>query len=149
MFLIQVLTDHKNLQYFMSMKQLTHHQTHWAEYLSQFDFKIIYQSGKLNQKSDMLTWQSQDLSTNFSDKQIANQLWILLSSECFEKIQLIFANNDLNNTNLSVNVDKWNMDFEDLMNHKYIQDSWITEVMKTIQTDQWQHKNITLAECKL
>ena len=41
-FLIQVLTDHKNLQYFMITKQLTHWQTQWTEYLSCFNFKITY-----------------------------------------------------------------------------------------------------------
>jgi hypothetical protein len=33
LFLIRVLTDYKNLQYFMTMKQLTQRQIRWAEYL--------------------------------------------------------------------------------------------------------------------
>ena len=52
----------------------------------------MYRSGKQGQKSDMLTWQSQDLPANFSDERIANQLWILLPSEWFEKIWLVFIN---------------------------------------------------------
>ena len=42
MFSVNILTDHKNLQYFMITKQLMHQQTWWAEYLSWFDFKITY-----------------------------------------------------------------------------------------------------------
>ncbi|MBW0463758.1 hypothetical protein O181_003473 [Austropuccinia psidii MF-1] len=30
----EVLTNHSSLQYFMSSKVLTHHQAHWAEFLS-------------------------------------------------------------------------------------------------------------------
>ena len=42
MFSVKILINHKNLQYFMIMKQLMHWQTQWAEYLSWFDFKIMY-----------------------------------------------------------------------------------------------------------
>ena len=78
LFSVKILTDHKNLQYFITTKQLTHQQTQWTEYLSWFDFKIMYQSDKQDQKSDILTWQSQDLPMNSSDERIANWLWILL-----------------------------------------------------------------------
>ena len=46
MFSVKILINHKNLQYFVIMKQLTHWQIQWAEYLSWFDFKITYQSDK-------------------------------------------------------------------------------------------------------
>jgi hypothetical protein len=39
---IQVLSSHRNLEYFMSTKLLNRHHTHWAEYLSCFNFKIVY-----------------------------------------------------------------------------------------------------------
>jgi len=42
LFLIRVLTDHKNLQYFITIKQLTQCQIRWAEYLLRFNFKITY-----------------------------------------------------------------------------------------------------------
>jgi len=34
--------DYKNLQYFITIKQLTQRQIRWAKYLLQFNFKIIY-----------------------------------------------------------------------------------------------------------
>ena len=78
------------------MKQLIHWQTWWVKYLSQFNFKITYQSDKQNQKSDMLTWQLQNLSVNVNDEQIINQFWILLFLKWFEKIWFIFTNHEFN-----------------------------------------------------
>ncbi|MBW0559813.1 hypothetical protein O181_099528, partial [Austropuccinia psidii MF-1] len=43
----EVLTDHSSLQYFMSSKVLTRHQTRWAEFLSEFHFSITYCPGRL------------------------------------------------------------------------------------------------------
>ena len=47
---IKVLMDHKNLEYFMSNKLLNRRQACWAEYLSRFNFKIVYQTEKANRK---------------------------------------------------------------------------------------------------
>ncbi|MBW0510434.1 hypothetical protein O181_050149 [Austropuccinia psidii MF-1] len=51
----EVLTDHCSLQYFMSSKFLTHHQAHWAEFLSEFHFSITYCPGRLATLSDFLS----------------------------------------------------------------------------------------------
>ena len=37
---IDVVTDHKNLEYFSTSKILTHRQARWSEYLSQFNLVI-------------------------------------------------------------------------------------------------------------
>jgi hypothetical protein len=58
---IQVLSDHKNLEYFISTKLLNHCQTCWAEYLSHFDLKIVYHPGKAGGKPNALTRRSGDL----------------------------------------------------------------------------------------
>ena len=52
---IDVLTDHKNLEYFTSTKLLTRRQVRWSEYLSQFNLTIRYRPGKLGTKPDALT----------------------------------------------------------------------------------------------
>ena len=41
------------------------------------------------------------------------------------------------------------MNLDELMDYKYTHDSWIAEITNMIKTDQQQHKNITLAKCKL
>ncbi len=59
-FLIQVLSDHKNLQYFCTIKQLSHQQAHWSEYLFWFCFSIVYWSELQGQKPDALIWRFQN-----------------------------------------------------------------------------------------
>ena len=43
---VQMLTDHKRLEYFMTTKKLTSRQAMWAKFLSEFNFIISYQNGK-------------------------------------------------------------------------------------------------------
>ena len=42
---IDVVTDHKNLEYFSTTKLLTHRQARWSEFLSQFNFIIRFCPG--------------------------------------------------------------------------------------------------------
>ena len=53
-FSIEVITDHKNLKYFMFIKQLSCHQACWSEFLSCFNYCITYCSDKAKNKSDAL-----------------------------------------------------------------------------------------------
>jgi hypothetical protein len=39
---VSVVTDHKNLEYFATTKQLTHRQARWSEYLSGFNYTVKY-----------------------------------------------------------------------------------------------------------
>src|SRR3979490_1088639 len=52
---IDVITDHKNLEYFSTTKVLTHRQARWSKYLSQFNLTIRFRPGKLGTKPDALT----------------------------------------------------------------------------------------------
>ncbi len=52
---IDVVIDHKNLEYFSTTKILTRWQVRWSEYLSQFNLVIRFQLGKLGGKPDALT----------------------------------------------------------------------------------------------
>jgi transposase InsO family protein len=45
---VTVLTDHNNLQYFMTTKELNSRQARWAEKLARFDFVIQHRPGKSN-----------------------------------------------------------------------------------------------------
>ncbi|KAK1913711.1 hypothetical protein P3342_006954 [Pyrenophora teres f. teres] len=51
---VSVVTDHKNLEYFMSSKSLTRRQARWSIFLSQFDFKISYAPGEQMEKQTPL-----------------------------------------------------------------------------------------------
>jgi hypothetical protein len=52
---INVVTDHKNLEYFSTTKMLSRRQAHWSEYLSTFHFTICFRPGKLRAKPNALT----------------------------------------------------------------------------------------------
>ena len=47
---VQVIIDHKSLEYFMSYKFLTRRQTRWSEFFSKFNIKNIYKLGSFNNK---------------------------------------------------------------------------------------------------
>jgi len=42
---VDVITDHKNLEYFSTTKLLTRHQVQWSKYLSQFNLIIRFRPG--------------------------------------------------------------------------------------------------------
>ena len=62
--LIKILIDHKNLEYFMFIKQLNRRQVRWVEFLFEFNFRIIYRSEKQGMKSNSLTRRLDDISEN-------------------------------------------------------------------------------------
>ena len=52
---VKVYTDHKNLTYFTTTKELNKRQTRWSEFLSEFNFQIIYRKGSENGRADALS----------------------------------------------------------------------------------------------
>ena len=60
-FSVEVITDHKNLEYFMFIKQLSCCQACWSEFLSCFNYHITYHSDKAGDKPDALICQSGNL----------------------------------------------------------------------------------------
>ncbi len=56
--LIQIFIDHQALKIFMKNKQLSRCQVNYLNILLKFNFQIIFRSGKMNTKVDVLTWMS-------------------------------------------------------------------------------------------
>ncbi|SOV09588.1 uncharacterized protein UDID_19016 [Ustilago sp. UG-2017a] len=54
-FQVQVLTDHRSLEYFTTTKQLNRRQARWSELLADFDFVIQYRPGAQAGLPDALT----------------------------------------------------------------------------------------------
>jgi len=50
-----ILTDHKNLEYFTRKRVLSERQSHWAELLSQYAYKLEYRPGRLAARPDALS----------------------------------------------------------------------------------------------
>jgi hypothetical protein len=81
---IKVLTNHKNLKYFMITKQLNRRQNKWAQFLANFHFVITYLFEKSNEKADSLIRRVENVFDKKNDRQ-KQQNQILLSSERFDK----------------------------------------------------------------
>lgn len=75
---ISVITDHKNLEYFMTTKTLNRRQARWSEFLSRFNFVITYRPGKQGIKPDSLTRRLGDLPSNDEDERVQKQQQTIL-----------------------------------------------------------------------
>jgi len=53
--LVEIWTDHKNLEYFMTAKKLNRHQARWSLYLACFNFKLVHRPGRSMGKPDTLS----------------------------------------------------------------------------------------------
>jgi len=74
---IQVLSDHKNLEYFMSTKLLNRRQVRWSEFRSRFDFRIFYRPGKTGGKPDALPGRSGDVPKEGDERLLTNRHAVL------------------------------------------------------------------------
>ena len=93
---VRILIDHKNLEHFMSSKQLNRRQARWIEFLAKFNFKIVYRSDVQKTKFDSLTRRSQNLSENNDDERRQYNHRILLKAQYLEfeirkAIEMMFA----------------------------------------------------------
>jgi len=52
---VKVYTDHQNLQYFLMTKVWNPRQIRWAQWLGNFNFKIVYRPGSRGGKPDALS----------------------------------------------------------------------------------------------
>lgn len=70
---VKVLTDHQALRWFMTNKRLNRRQARWAEFLSEFNFKITYRPGVQGTKPDALTRRTDDLPQGEEDPRRQHQ----------------------------------------------------------------------------
>jgi len=52
---VEIWTDHKNLEYFMTAKKLNRRQAHWSLHLARFDFLLHHCPGRTMGKPDALS----------------------------------------------------------------------------------------------
>jgi hypothetical protein len=136
-FPIKVLSDHKNLQYFTTTKQLSHRQARWSEYLSRFRFSITYRPGVQGQKPDALTRRSQDAPAQEEARSYRNQT--LLRPELFDPPAEDLTVHVLEITDRSI---------EQIIIDEYPNDEFIQETLKLIQDGVRRSKKISLSECE-
>ena len=119
---VRVLTDHQNLEHFMTTKQLNRRQARWAEFLSEFNFRITYRPGKEGEKPDTLTRLAQDKLKGVEDARQQHQFQTLLKADQLDDdvkkaLAVIFSANstEANEINVDSEVDvdsKVDMDSE-------------------------------------
>lgn len=52
---ICIVTDHEALKFFKTQEKLSSRQARWMEYISRFDYDIVYVKGELNKVADVLS----------------------------------------------------------------------------------------------
>ncbi|KAI0991735.1 hypothetical protein K3495_g16452, partial [Podosphaera aphanis] len=134
---IAVISDHKNLEYFMSTKQLNRRQARWAEYLSRFNFIIKYRPGKQGGKPDALTRRSEDLP-EADDERRRHQSQIVLKRENLEpKLQL----------SSSALLDAGECPLLEILEEGYDKDPLPRKILSQIRKGERYSSHISLAEC--
>ena len=81
---VKIFTDHKVLIYFMKSKELIWRQAYWVKKLSEFNFKIQYQTSPQNAKADALSRLLSSFSLNHDDSQKLHQHQTLLIADWLE-----------------------------------------------------------------
>jgi len=132
---LQLITDHKNLEYFMTKKLLNRRQARWSEFSTRFDFEIVYRPGKLNGKADALTRRPGDLSEG-GDERLKNMEQVVLKPHNLPE-QLRVLENDLSVQEHSL--------ISDLFNQAYEGDPLPWKIMNAIRTNS-SLKEITISE---
>jgi len=77
----EIITDHKNLQTFMSTKQLNQRQVRWAEFLSQFNFVIMYRPGSKATLPDALSRLPGTKPKDADDERLRHRAQVILPPE--------------------------------------------------------------------
>jgi hypothetical protein len=78
---IIVYNDHKNLTYFQDARVLNRRQARWAQFLTRFDFVIMYRPGVQQGKADALSRRS-CLAPKLGDPIYDHQRQVLLALDC-------------------------------------------------------------------
>ncbi|KAI0996563.1 hypothetical protein K3495_g11619 [Podosphaera aphanis] len=80
-----ILSDHKNLQYFMSTRKLSERQVRWSYTLSQFNFELRFRVGKCCQRPDALSRREQDMPVDADDERLKSREIQLIKDSWMEK----------------------------------------------------------------
>ena len=134
---ISILTDHKNLEYFVTTKQLNRRQVRWAQLLANYDFVVKYRPGAQNGKADALSRRSDHAST---------QLDPLRSSSLLRSDQFIFASSHFARSFAFATVS--DPDIEKSIKDAYPKDKSLSEIISLLKQPQTSLDPSSLARLK-
>jgi len=89
-----MFTDHQALTSLMKDKELSRRQMRWVQKLVDFNFKIMYRSGKQNIKVDALTRRVDSVSRSLEDERCRYQRTTILTPDRMEIANLEEKEND-------------------------------------------------------
>lgn len=79
-----IITDHKNLQTFATTKQLSPRHMRWSEFLSRFNFQIVYRPGAANARPDALSRKPEHMPKDVKDDRLSNRRRPLINPDSFD-----------------------------------------------------------------
>ena len=145
-FSLKVITDYQNLEYFMSTKQLFRCQVWWSEFLSRFNFKIVYRPEKQGAKPDALTRQSEDLLKG-ENVCLQQQSQVVLKLHNLELMANSVQNNDSeDNIHSENNTEEEELTLKQLFEEGHQWDSLPHKVLQQLCDSEQRFKKITLSE---
>ncbi|KAL5597079.1 uncharacterized protein BROUX77_007027 [Berkeleyomyces rouxiae] len=74
----KILSDHKNLQYFMTTRKLSERQVRWSQMLSEYNFRLEFRSGSKSGKPDALSRREQDIPQGEDDDRLKSRIMKLV-----------------------------------------------------------------------
>jgi hypothetical protein len=80
---VHIIMDHKALEFFKTQSMLSHCQRWWTDYMSRFNFDIMYVKGQLNKVADCLSWYYENTmnTTYMNPMNMCMQMHILIHQE--------------------------------------------------------------------
>jgi hypothetical protein len=133
---LQLLTDHKNLEYFMTKKLLNQRQAQWSEFLTRFEYEIVYRPGKSNGKADALTRRPGDLPEGGDERLKSMEQVVLKPHNLPEELRI--SANDMPIQEVPL--------ISDLLTQAYMDDPLPKKILEAIRQG-GSLKDITVAEC--
>lgn len=85
----EVLTDHRNLETFMTKRHLNERQVRWAEFLSQFNFRLTHRPGSQAVVPDALSRRDQDTPAGTDDTRLSERERVLLPAPLWVNVDEI------------------------------------------------------------
>lgn len=154
---VKVITDHRNLEYFMSTKLLNRRQARWSEFLSRFNFQIHYRPGKLGAKPDALTRRSEDLPKEGDERLLHQSRTILKKENLPEPPETLNINASRRSRRVHFAEEPPTTETETvtlppslqpLFDTAYPRDKKLQSVLEALKKGLPRHPEITLADCE-
>jgi len=86
--LVEIWTDHKNLEYFMTAKKLNRHQARWSLHLARFDFLLHHRPRRTMGKPDALSRRADHRNGALDNKNIVLLRPEFLAVRALEGVEL-------------------------------------------------------------